>query len=135
MCRHPFPSNCGRIIITFEKNRKNVYVTITDFACKKFVQLVSDCLKSPFNTRALYIRVFTNLKLNALCFNNFWKVEPRNTLLLSVRTKMGRRFRGFIYLSSFKTVSNASLTALPVIDFNGKISKYFEKTITIRRYL
>ena len=69
------------------------------------------------------------------CFNNFWKVEPRNTLLLSVRTKMGRRFRGFIYLSSFKTVSNASLTALPVIDFNGKISKYFEKTITIRRYL
>ena len=41
--------------------------------------------------------------------NKFWEAEPRNSLPLSVRTKMGRRLMGFIYLSSFETVSNASL--------------------------
>jgi len=70
------------------------------------------------------------------CFNNFWKVEPRNSLPFSVRTQMGRRLRGFTYLSSFKNVSNASLPALTVFDFNGTICKYFEKTsITVWRYL
>ena len=63
-----------------------------------------------------------------------WNVLFKSSLPLSVRTQTGRLRTGLEYFASIER--NAELTAVPVLDRSGTISRYFEKeSMTLNRYI
>ena len=66
-------------------------------------------------------------------FNMSWNDLFKNSLPLSVRTKIGLLRTGFEYFASIDR--NAELTPVPILDRSGTICRNFEKTsITLNRY-
>ena len=87
-----------------------------------------------FHYSAFHIRVFTDLKLNALLSQHGLECSIEKILPLSVRTQTESLRTGVEYFASIKI--NVELTAVSVFALSGTICRFFEKiSITLNRNL